>query len=116
MDELTLCQDDQIITRERMTILTYEHNEDILQLWVDAHRLKKIKGNWTKDGRCIVTGKPEHKCIFIHAHHNSPVYRHPRINKTYQLISQRYWWPNMHQEVMEYVCRCAECQRNKINM
>ncbi len=94
----------------------YEQNEDLLKPWIDAHRLKKIEGVWYKDGQCMVTGKMEHKQLFIQAHHNTPIYRHPSINKMYQLTSQRYWWPNMQQEVMDYVRGCAECQRNKVNM
>jgi len=54
--------------------------------------------------------------LFIQAYHDAPVYGHPGINKTYQLMSRRYWWPNMQQDVTDYVRGCAECQRHKINM
>src|SRR6266702_2725738 len=57
----------------------------------------------------------EHKRTFIQAHHDTPIYGHPGVNKTYQLTSRRYWWPNMRQEVMDYVRGCADCQWNKIN-
>src|SRR6266702_769 len=57
----------------------------------------------------------EHKQIFIRNHHDAPTYGHPGINKTYQLTSRRYWWPNMRHDVMDYVRGCADCQRNKIN-
>ena len=33
-----------------------------------------------------------------------------------EIVTQRYWWPNMCKDIMDYVCRCAKCQRNKINM
>jgi len=94
----------------------YEQNETILAPWINAHRLKKVNGVWYKDGWQVVTGKTEHKRHFIRAHHNAPVYRHPGINKMNQLLGQKYWWPNMHQDVMDYIKGCAECQRNKINM
>src|SRR6266702_4611868 len=94
----------------------YRQDEDLLKPWVDAHQLKKIEGVWYKDGRCVVTGKMEHKRLFIQAHHDAPAYRHPGINKTYQITSRWYWWLNMRQEVMDYVRGCAECQRYKINM
>ncbi len=29
----------------------YQQNEDVLEPWVDAHRLKKIEGTWYKEGR-----------------------------------------------------------------
>ncbi len=93
----------------------YEQNEEMLKPWINAHRLKKVEGTWYKDGRRVVTGKLEHKRLFIQGHHDTPVYGHPGINKTYQLTSRRYWWPNMRQDVASYVKGCAECQRNKVN-
>ncbi len=70
---------------------------------------------WYKEGRRVVTGRTEYKRTFIQAHHDTPVYGHPGVNKTYQLVSQRYWWPNMQQDVKDYVRGCAECQWNKVN-
>ncbi len=61
-------------------------------------------------------GRTEHKRTFIQVHHDTPTYGHPGINKTHQLVSCRYWWPNMRQDVMDYIRGCTECQRNKINM
>ncbi len=108
----------RIMTQEEMetTDPIYAQDEDLLKPWVNAHRLKKVEGVWYKDGRRVVTGGMEHKRTFIQVHHDAPVYGHPRINKTYQLTSRRYWWPNMQQDVKDYVRGCAECQRNKINM
>ena len=93
----------------------YQQQEDLLKPWIDTHRLKKIEGTWYKDGRRVVTGGASHYRLLIHAHHDSPVYGHPGINKTNQLLSRRYWWPNMRRDVMEYMKGCADCQRNKIN-
>ncbi len=87
----------------------------MLKPWVDAHCLKKVEGTWYKDGRRVVTRGEGHKRTFIRNHHDTPTYRHPGINKTFQLTSQRYWWPNMKQDVMSYVKGCAECQQNKVN-
>jgi len=93
----------------------YAQDETLIKPWVDVHRLKKIDGTWYKDGRWVVTGGLSHRWVFMHNHHDSPVYGHPGINKTYQLTSRRYWWPNMCQDVMEYIKGCADCQRHKIN-
>ncbi len=102
----------KIVTQEEMEPVdpVYKQNEDLLKPWINAHQLKKVQGMWYKDGRRVVTGKIEHKRLFIQSHHNTPTYRHPGINKTYQLTSRRYWWPNMRQEVKDYVQGCAECQ------
>ena len=107
----------QVLSQEEMTPQdpVYAQDENLLKPWIEAHRLKKVKGTWYKDGRWVVTGGSTHHRTLIHAHHDSPVYGHPGINKTNQLISRRYWWPNMRKDVMEYVKGCADCQRNKIN-
>ena len=95
----------KILTQEEMetTDPIYAQDDQVLRLWVDAHWLKRIEGTWYKDGRCVVTGKMEHKRVFIRNHHDTPTYGHPGINKTYQLTSRRYWWPNMRQDVMDYI-------------
>ena len=107
----------RILSQEEMEPANpmYKQNEELLKPWVDAHQLKKIKGAWYKDRRHIVMGNMESKWILLQAHHDAPAYGHPGINKTYQLTSRRYWWPNMRQDVTDYVRGCAECQRNKIN-
>jgi len=107
----------KIITQEEMeaTDPIYAQDEESLKPWINAHHLKKVEGVWYKEGRHVVTGRMEHKRTFIQAHHDAPVYGHPGINKTHQLVSHSYWWPNMQQDVKEYVQGCAECQRNKIN-
>ncbi len=108
----------KIIVQEEMeaTDPIYAQDEELLKPWINAHRLKKIEGVWYKEGRRVVTGGTDYRQTFIRTHHDAPVYGHPRINKTYQLLSRRYWWPNMPQDVKDYMRGCAECQRNKINM
>ena len=107
----------RIMAQEEMeaTDPIYAQDEELLKPWINAHHLKKVEGVWYKEGRRVVTGGMEHKRTFIQAHHNAPVYGHPGINKTYQLASRRYWWPNMQQDVRDYIQGCVECQRNKIN-
>ncbi len=93
----------------------YKQKEDLLKPWIDSHHLKKVDGTWYKDGQRVVTGGSTHHQTLISTHHDSPVYGHPGINKTNQLLSRQYWWPNMQRDVIEYVKGCAECQRHKIN-
>ncbi len=102
----------RIIAQEEMeaTDPIYAQDETILKAWVDVHQLKKIEGVWYKDGQRVVMGRMEHKRTFIRNHHDAPIYGHPGINKTYQLTSRRYWWPNMRQDIMDYVRGCADCQ------
>ncbi len=73
----------RIISQEEMEPQDpmYQQNEDLLRPWIDAHRLKQVEGTWYKDGRRVVTGGSSHHQLLIQAHHDSPVYGHPGINK-----------------------------------
>jgi len=51
----------------------------------------------------------------IQSFHDPPSMGHPGIANTHALIRRDYWWPNMKQEVEEYVKGCTTCQANKIN-
>jgi len=93
----------------------YQQNKAVLEPWVDVHRLKKIEGTWYKDGQRAVTGGLHDKHTIIEAHHKSPVYGHPGIKRTTQLVARHYWWPQLNKDVMNYVKGCAECQRHKVN-
>ena len=36
---------------------------------------------------------------------------HVRIDKTYDLIRQKYYWPNLFKELNNYVSTCVTCQK-----
>jgi len=93
----------------------YQQNEDVLKPWVDAHRLKRVEGTWYKEGKWVVTGGLHDKRTIIEAHHKSPVYGHPGIKRTAQLVARQYWWPQLIRDVMDYVKGCTKCQRHKVN-
>jgi len=63
----------------------------------------------------VVTGGLHDKRTIIEAHHKLPVYGHPRIKRTAQLVARQYWWPQLIRDVMDYVKGCTECQRHKVN-
>jgi transposase InsO family protein len=35
------------------------------------------------------------------------------MNKTYEAINEHYHWPNMREEIEEYIKKCTKCQLNK---
>src|SRR5579863_1951974 len=47
--------------------------------------------------------------------HNSPTTGHPGIAKTTEAINTNYWWPGMHNDIMEYIKGCTTCQITKTN-
>jgi hypothetical protein len=90
-------------------------DEEILKPWIDPHQLKPLNGVWYKEGRTVVTGDVTAKREIIQAHHDLPVYGHPGIGKTIQLVKRTHWWPELKRNTTEYVKGCAECQCHKVN-
>jgi transposase InsO family protein len=45
--------------------------------------------------------------------HDTPMAGHFGIHKTFELISRRYWWPQLRQFVEDYVRSCDTCCRSK---
>ena len=66
--------------------VTPSQDETTLQPWVDPHNLKKVNNKWYKDGHLVITGGLKDKQSIICRHHDVPVYGHPGINKTTQLM------------------------------
>ena len=46
-------------------------------------------------------------------HHDTKATGHPGQWKTYELVSQNYWWPGMSTFVKNYIEGCATCQETK---
>ena len=56
---------------------------------------------------------PKLKLEILKENHDSTLGGHRGMNKTYEAIKSHYTWPNMKQEIEEYVKRCEKCQVNK---
>ena len=39
----------------------------------------------------------------------------PEISRMTDLVQRQYWWPQLRQNVIQYVRGCAECQCHKVN-
>ena len=105
---------DSVFVRTTMIANNEEkQDKDTLWPWVDPHKLKHVNSAWYKEGRHIVTGSSINKCSIIKSQHDPPVYGHPGISKTMQLIECNYWWPWMKLDIPDYIKGCAECQRHK---
>jgi hypothetical protein len=96
-----------------------ENQASILQIkkWTNTHQLIKLNSIWWKgeSGRLVVAGDNNLKRGVINFYHDSPPARHPGISNTFELAKRDFWWPNMKQDVEQYVKGCAVCQANKVN-
>jgi hypothetical protein len=107
---------EHLFARTTVTIIPqHRQDEERLKPWIDPHQLKCLDGIWYKEGRVVVTEELQGKCKIIRAHHDPPIHGHPGINRTTQIIKRNYWWPQLHQEVKDYIQGCADCQRHKVN-
>ena len=49
----------------------------------------------------------------IAEHHNNPLRGHMGTDRTTELISRNYYFPNMRKKVLQYAQNCDTCQRDK---
>ena len=45
--------------------------------------------------------------------HKNPYSGHPGYQKMITMLRKEYFWPNMKNEVAEFLARCIECQQVK---
>ena len=45
--------------------------------------------------------------------HETPYSFHPGATKMYKNLKENYWWPNMRNEIAEFVSKCLTCQKVK---
>lgn len=60
----------------------------------------------------LVVPKDLRKAV-LHQHHDVPMAGHLGIFKTYQRLTQGYYWPKMRRDTAYYVRRCQTCQTTK---
>jgi len=90
-------------------------HERTIRQWANSHQLHYEHDTWWKDSAMVVAGGNELKRGVISNFHDPPYRGHPGITNTYHLSREEYWWPNIKNDVEEYVKGCAVCQADKIN-
>ena len=72
------------------------------------------EGIWHNvDGKIVVPNSSDIRLKLISDFHDSPYAGHVGINKTTRLVSRYYWWPNMGDDITNYVRECHSCQTVK---
>lgn len=129
---------DYLIATQHETLQTAQTNTssfqvDLLEQIKDSYSLDRecqrliqnptdaIKEGFTsRDGvlyktpnRIYIPDVPSIQRIILSEAHNSSTASHLGINKTVELLSRDYWFPQMHDAVKEWINRCPACQQNK---
>ena len=53
------------------------------------------------------------KLLILNEVHKIPYSKHPGYQKMITMLRKVYLWPNMKNEVAEFIARCIECQQVK---
>jgi hypothetical protein len=67
---------------------------------------------WFKN-RLVVPKVPELRQLILNEAHLTRFSIHPRSNKMYHDLKQRFWWTKMKIEIARYVAKCDTCQKVK---
>jgi hypothetical protein len=70
-------------------------------------------GLLSNSDRLYVPPVPELRTQVMHTNHDCNISGHLGMDKTEELTSWSFFWPNMQQDVRHYVRSCEQCQRNK---
>ena len=94
---------------------TNKESQEGIRKWTNTHQLIKLVSIWWKDEQIVVAGDNNLKRGVIHFFHDTLSAGHSGIGNTYELAKCNVWWPNMKQDIEQYVKGCAACQANKAN-
>jgi Integrase zinc binding domain len=64
-------------------------------------------------GLVYVPVKDNLKLCVLQRYHDAPIAGHPGQERTFELTSQDYYWPDMRRFIKNYVDSCETCARNK---
>ncbi|KAL8442510.1 hypothetical protein Emed_007256 [Eimeria media] len=68
-----------------------------------------IQGSW----RIVVPNKLSTRMELLYQYHDHPTAGHMGFNKTYQQLTQQFYWEGIKEFVKRYVDTCVRCQRSK---
>ncbi|GJT18597.1 putative reverse transcriptase domain-containing protein [Tanacetum coccineum] len=84
-----------------------------LQKGLDEMIEQRSDGTLYYLNRIWVPLKGEVRTLIIDEAHKSKYYVHPRADKMYYDLRDRYWWPGMKKDIAECVSKCLTCLKVK---
>lgn len=95
-----------------------EEYKEALKNRQEGQEARKSRWTWKKDvlykGQALyVPNDSAVKTQVLRMHHDDPLAGHFGRDKTVALISRKYYWPTLYNDVSEYIDTCDICQRSK---
>jgi hypothetical protein len=80
----------------------------------NADALSRINGSVLEEEHPEGNPSEKKKRQIMYEYHDAPLGGHRGMNRTHKAIKSNYSWPNMRQEIEDYVKQCKSCQVNKV--
>ncbi|KAH9244425.1 hypothetical protein BASA81_018177 [Batrachochytrium salamandrivorans] len=64
------------------------------------------------DGKSTATYMPSNDRVQVMKHYHESL-AHLKYGSIIDLITRRFWWPDMKKDLKDYISRCPECQLNR---
>ncbi|KAL7301957.1 hypothetical protein TKK_0005548 [Trichogramma kaykai] len=96
---------------------SYEHLDDMYRLPIETHLEELARSLHLNITICtgeVTTTNEEDRPSIIREAHDSAVAGHKGMINTNHRIRERYYWPNMMEEIRRYVKTCHDCQIRKL--
>lgn len=96
----------------------YITDEDFGPIWNEVQNGTPFQGFSLKNGfiftyHRLCVPKSAMQMKIIRELHGNNLGGHVGMNKTYQLVEERFFWPGLRCEVKKFVKHCLSCQRTK---
>ncbi|KAH9253870.1 hypothetical protein BASA81_008182 [Batrachochytrium salamandrivorans] len=93
-----------------------EISEDWLELCKKELKNFRFRDNTfvriLNDGKFTATYMPSNDRIQVMKHYHESL-AHLKYGSIIDLITRRFWWPDMKKDLKDYISRCPECQLNR---
>jgi len=81
---------------------------------ISAHFRFSKSGLIIKKNRLYVPKYNEVKLLILDELHKKPYFGYLGYHKLITMLRNKFYWPNMKGESVEYLARCLECQQVKV--
>ena len=105
-----LQSNDAFVERKQKAMFNCKIKTDKVSLWIfnSEDLLFYIKQVYVSEEKSV-------RAKLLKLHHNDVLVRHFSVERMLELLTQKYYWINMHADVKEYVALYDICQRVKVS-
>ena len=109
------CKDGSIVNTSELS-----KKHDLTSFFIDAEHglLYRVNAD-DSDTLCVpAVTTANNESIRYHIYmemHDSPFYGHRGVSGTYNAIRQKFYWPNLRNDIAKWIKSCSQCQNNKID-